>query len=56
MQLDLAVKGYEAETGRTIPECEKLATGSTMTSATAIVSGATSAYMELQREFDDMGR
>jgi hypothetical protein len=56
MQLDLAVKSYEAETGRTIPECENLATGSTMTSAVAIVSAATSAYMELQREFQDMAR
>jgi hypothetical protein len=54
MQLDIAVKSYEAETTRRLPESLKLATESTMNSLMAVVGAATSAFMELQREADDL--
>lgn len=50
MQLELGVATYRAETGRELPACHELATGSTLTHVTSAVSGATSALTELVQE------
>jgi hypothetical protein len=52
LQLRVGVKSYVADTGRELPACMDLATGSTMTGVMSVVGAATSALEELDREVE----